>query len=234
MAKIRNIKRKNIYNPTDLRVVLSGVASWSVSANITQTVTLTNLWLSRSENTVIKVYLPAWLTFVSSPNGVHSGGVITWTRGTVKDAFTDTFVVTSDTADDYEIVAVVETTTYDTDPANSTDTHTLTIAESGYAVEIRTDNIYMATWSWPIPANVTAFVWSVSGNLMPIFIEDIQQFDNTIWRLWYLTENIPAQNAASLSGDYGNWYGGWYYVDGVNSYNWSDAVRTIDTTGEPF
>lgn len=85
------------------------------------------------------------MTFVSSSNGVHSGGVITWTRGTVKDAFTDTFVVTSTIDDDYEIVAVVETTTYDIDPANSTDTHTLTIEASEYAVEIRTDNIYMAT-----------------------------------------------------------------------------------------
>lgn len=68
--------------------------------------------------------------------------MITWTRGTVKDAFTDTFVVTSSEADDYEIVAVVETTTYDIDPANSTDTHTLTIEASEYAIEIRSSNIF--------------------------------------------------------------------------------------------
>lgn len=81
---------------------------------------------------------------MSSPSGVHSDGVITWTRGTVKDAFTDTFVVTSETGDDYEIVAVVETTTYDIDPANSRDTHILTIEASEYAIEVRTSNIFIA------------------------------------------------------------------------------------------
>lgn len=233
MAKIRNIKRKNIYNPTDLRIVLSGLSEWSANANITQTVTLTNLWLSRSENTVIKVTLPAWLTFVSSPNGVHSGGVITWTRGTVKDAFTDTFVVTSDTADDYEIVAVVETTTYDIDPANSTDTHTLTIETSEYAVEIRSENIFFPAYGWP--SSVTALVWTVSGDMMSMFVEDIAPLWGNVYRLWYLTEAIPAQSITTCAWYYAAPYD-WsqYYYISTPAYNWSDPAYTINTEWEAF
>lgn len=231
MAKIRNIKRKNIYNPTDLRVVLSGVASWSVSANISQTITLTNLWLSRSENTVIKVYLPAWLTFVSSPNGVHSGGVITWTRGTVKDAFTDTFVVTSVIDDDYEIVATVETTTYDTDPDNSRDTKILSVEDAWYAVEIRGDNILFSSGLWP--QAITAFEWSVSGDLMWSFIEDIEYISGTVYRLWYLSTPIPAQGITILNWEYWPPFA-WstFYRIFTPPYNGTDPITTVNLEWE--
>lgn len=230
---IRNQKRKTVSASSDLRVVLSGVTSWAATANIVQTVTLTNLWQSWSLNTVLKVYLPAWLTFVSSPHGVHSGGVITWDRGTLKDAFTDTFVVTGTVPDDYEIVATVTTDTYDPDPANNTDTHMLTLEAALWVVEIRSDNVYFPGLWWPW--SVTSFVWSVSGNLMPIFIEDIAFVSGTVWRLWYLTEAIPAQGIDALTGQYAAPYdASSYFKIYTPAYDWSAPIYTINTEWEPF
>jgi uncharacterized repeat protein (TIGR01451 family) len=126
--------------PADLVVTETGPGSASEGDTITYTVTVTNNGPNDATSTVLTDTLGANLRFVSATTSqgtfTQSGGVVTFTVGTINNAGSVTATVTAQAMEDGSLTnsASVTTTAADPDSTNNSTSATTTVAEPAIGV----------------------------------------------------------------------------------------------------
>lgn len=164
---------------TNLSIALSWPDDFNENANAQYTVTLSLTGVIWSPNTVATVTLPAGVSFVSATwGGTHDSWVITWSLWDLMAGTAVNFTITSDTPDEYELLANV-----------ASDFANIGTASDSKEIEVEawwpTGIELRASWLW---FNPTAILWVNSLSLN--WVSVLSSFTLDVADLWWWVRRL--------------------------------------------
>lgn len=208
---------------TNLSISLTWADDFAEGNNSVYTISWTLTWVIGSPNTVLTATLPAGITFVSaSDGGTEDAGVITWTLWDIMANGSRTFIVTSSTQDTYELLAHIEWDYANLGTADASKEVEVTEAWSWVEVRLDWTVLWWNNMLWP--DNIISLTWSVYWDLLLNFTQDIAWISGSLRRIWYINNEVVAQDILTCSWVFGVFVG--YVIYSPYTYDWN-APLTI-------
>jgi len=177
-----NISWKSIV--TDLSLAITWPVSFIEWADQEYTAAVTIDWVMWSNDVVVSVDLPSWISFVSASDWwTHSNWTITWNLWDTIANKNLTFTVGSTTPAEYVLSWEI----------------TAGYSNKWTKVASKTIDVLVTLW-WDVELRVTlpdsgtpeasgGFSWTQSGNLYNEITFDIQHISWTTWKMWTIPES---------------------------------------------